>query len=185
MRQRSLFDTDAAQTSSPRRDLRRPAELQTPDKMSGGPTAGTAAPRPAIFILSPRREGRGQGEGCATSLVPTRPPRFVRSVLVPISGVWLLGFCRRLYHYRLFIEVLFLDHIVARADSFTRTFYFLALQDQRRPGANHLNYKTIGGLGESLGQIVQGSHLPAIYFVDNAGPIRSEISVSWIRKNIR
>src|SRR5205807_9904231 len=97
-----------------------------------------------------------------------------KACLVRILRTWLLGFNRRLRRHRLFIEILFLDYVVARADTFTRTFYFLAIKNQRRPVTNHFDYKTIGRLGESLSKIVKVSYLLSIHLIDDAGPVGRE-----------
>src|SRR5438132_1391819 len=106
-------------------------------------------------------------------------------ILVRILGVWGSRACCRLCRDWLFLKVLLCDHVVTGANSFARAFDLFAIKNQRRSLANHLDYKTIRSLGESLCEIVQSCNLFTVYLVDNAGPVRCEISVRWIWQDIR
>ena len=73
----------------------------------------------------------------------------------------------RCFRARLFLEIFFPDHVVARFDSLSRRFDLFGVEHQRRPVADHLDHEPIRRLRERLRQLVQRANLLTVDFIDN------------------
>src|ERR1043166_10217321 len=67
---------------------------------------------------------------------------------------------------RLFLEIFFLDDVVARFDPFPRLLHFGSIEDERRAVSDHLDDEVVGLFLKSLGPIIQFPPFSAVPLID-------------------
>src|SRR6476619_4456974 len=95
----------------------------------------------------------------AGSFFPSAPLSATRTMPKVMKGclrMLVFVLCRCDARCRLVLEILLFQNVVTRLDAFARGFHFVAVEHERRSVADHSNHQSLGCLGESLRQFIEG-----------------------------